>query len=215
MGKVGMEYSLGKAWPMAEEADSRFVWRGNRRAPDRRIGLPLMEMESLESMESAGETPRILDNSYKSQFHFSSFFSVFGHLFITPSSRQITVFDWTVFNLHISKFRPHTFSRRICDPKVPSQSRFGGFPALRRRGSICAVTAQRRQRCHCRGLQRRCRGCIAGWLWPRRIGLFFVCSLLRLPFWCLDCSGVKVRVFCVYTKGFDLGWHANAALIIL
>jgi hypothetical protein len=65
MGIVGMEYSFGKAWPMAEEADSRFVCRGNSRAPapPRRVCLPPMEMESLEETEDVGETPRILDKS--------------------------------------------------------------------------------------------------------------------------------------------------------
>jgi hypothetical protein len=76
MGIVGMEYSFGKAWPMAEEADSCLVCRGKSRAPPpplSRVCLPLTGMESLEEMEDVGETPRILDNSYQMSILFPLF----------------------------------------------------------------------------------------------------------------------------------------------
>jgi len=65
MGIVGMEYSLGKAWP-TKDADSRFVGRENNRdpiPPSKVARLPAAETESFDETDDAGETPRIFDNS--------------------------------------------------------------------------------------------------------------------------------------------------------
>jgi len=65
IGIVGMEYSLGKAWP-TKDADSLFVCRENNRdpiPPNKVARPPDTEIESFEETDDVGETPRIFDNS--------------------------------------------------------------------------------------------------------------------------------------------------------
>ena len=65
IGIVGMEYSLGNAWP-TKDADSRFVCRENNRdpiPPNKVVRPPAKETESFEETDDVGETPRIFDNS--------------------------------------------------------------------------------------------------------------------------------------------------------